>query len=304
MKELTRGDVFAKRFKIIGKLGEGGMGVVYKAKDIKLNRIVAIKFLSDKYLESEEQQKRFVREAQTAALLDHPNICTVYEIDKAQGETFIVMAYIEGQSLKDKILKMPLNQKEALDVIIQIAEGLQEAHEHGVVHRDIKCDNIMITPKGQAKIMDFGLAKIFEGTDATRTASIMGTVLYMSPEQVQGENIDHRTDLWSLGVVLYEVLTAEMPFLGDHPGAVIHSILNKFPILPSELIEEIPSNLDRIVLKCLRKKADDRYQSAKQLLSDLHKFSGLSRGVEQEYGFQKNGKYTRSPNAVRPQWFS
>jgi len=282
MKELIKGEVFAKRFKIIGKLGEGGMGVVYKAKDIKLNRIVALKFLIDKYLELEEQQKRFVREAQTAALLDHPNICTVYEIDKAEGQTFIVMAYIEGQSLKEKILKIPLNQREALDVIIQIAEGLQEAHENGVIHRDIKGDNIMITEKGQVKIMDFGLAKVFEGTDATRTASVMGTVLFMSPEQVQGENIDHRTDLWSLGVVFYETLTAEMPFLGDHPGAVIHSILNKYPKLPSEINEDIPSNLDRIVLKCLRKKADDRYQSAKQLLSDLYKFSGLKRGVEQK----------------------
>ncbi len=284
MKELTRGKVFAKRFKIIKKLGEGGMGVVYKAKDIKLNRTVALKFLSEKYLEHEAKEIRFLREAQTAALLDHPNICTVYEIDRAEGQTYIVMSYIEGQSLKEKILKSPLQLKEALDVIIQVAEGLQEAHENGIIHRDIKCDNIMITKKGQAKIMDFGLAKVFEGTDATRTASIMGTVLYMSPEQVGGENVDHRTDIWSLGVVLYEVLTSEIPFLGDHPGAVIHSILNRSPKPPSEIKDDIPSELDRIVLKCLRKTADDRYQSVKQLMSDLHDVLDHERGVKKEVG--------------------
>lgn len=277
MKELTRGKVFAKRYKIIGKLGEGGMGIVYKAKDIKLKRTVALKFLSWEFLKNEEEQMLFVREAQTAASLDHPNICTVYEIDKAEGQTFIVMSYIEGHSLKEKIKSGPLKWKEALDVAIQIAEGLQEAHENRVVHRDIKSANIMIMKKGQAKIMDFGLAKLSEGTDATRTASIMGTVSFMSPEQARQESVDYRSDLWSLGVVLYEILTGELPFAGEHAGAVIHAILNKFPKPPSEIKEDIPRDFERIVLKCLRKSADDRYQSAKELLSDLYKLKDRER---------------------------
>lgn len=284
MKELTRGKVFAKRYKIIGKLGEGGMGVVYKAKDIKLKRTVALKFPSREFLKNKEEQMRFVREAQTAALLDHPNICTVYEIDRAEGQTYIVMSYIEGQSLKEKIKSGPLKPKEALDVAIQVAEGLQEAYEKGVIHRDIKSDNIMITKKEQAKIMDFGLAKESQGTDVTRTASIMGTVLYMSPEQVCGESVDHRTDIWSLGVVLYEALTAEMPFSGEHTGAVIHSILNKFPKLPSEIKGDIPSKLERIVLKCLRKFVEDRYQSATELLSDFYELKDRERREKKGIG--------------------
>ena len=284
MDALTKGKLFANRFKIIEKLGEGGMGVVYKAKDIKLNRTVALKFLSERYLEHEDQQKRFVQEAQTAALLDHPNICTTYEIDQAEGQTYIMMSYIDGHSLKEKIALSPIKPKEALEIMAQVAEGLQEAHENGIIHRDIKSDNIMITKKAQAKIMDFGLAKVFEGTEVTKTASIMGTVSYMSPEQAQGENVDHRTDIWSAGVVLYEALTAQMPFLGNNPGTVLHSVINKYPKPPSEIKEDIPSSLDRIVLKCLRKNVEDRYSSAKHLLSDLNDLLDRERGVKKNVG--------------------
>ncbi|MFQ5866251.1 MAG: serine/threonine-protein kinase, partial [bacterium] len=181
------------------------MGVVYKAEDVKLRRTVALKFLPPQTLGGEEEKNRFVHEAQAAAALDHPNICTVYEIDEADGQTFIAMAYIDGQSLKEKIednLPKVSNLREVLEIAIQVAEGLQEAHEKGIMHRDIKSANIMVTAKGQAKIMDFGLAKLAGRTKVTKTGMTMGTVAYMSPEQAQGVEVDQRTDIWSLGVVL------------------------------------------------------------------------------------------------------
>ncbi|MFQ6081841.1 MAG: protein kinase [Candidatus Aminicenantia bacterium] len=275
MKEITIGSTFAGRYQVIEELGRGGMGVVYKAKDNKLKRTVALKFLTPKALGSEEEKTRFVHEAQAAAALDHPNICTVYEIDEAEEpapvgrQTFIAMAYIKGQSLKEKIESGPLKLDEALDIAIQVAEGLQEAHEKRIVHRDIKSTNIMVTEKGQAKIMDFGLAKLAEGTKLTKAATIMGTVAYMSPEQVRGETVDHRTDIWSLGVVLHEMVTGQLPFKGEYEQAVMYSILNEGSEPLTSVRSGIPLEFERIVNKCLEKDPTERYQTTADLKADL-----------------------------------
>lgn len=190
-------------YKILDKLGEGGMGVVYKAEDTKLRRTVALKFLRSEAVESGELKTRFLHEAETAAKLDHPNICTVYEIDEAEGHTFIAMACVEGESLQQKVATRPLPLEQALEIALQIGQGLQAAHRKEIVHRDIKSANVMVTPEGQVKIMDFGLAHLGGHTRITRTGVTLGTPAYMSPEQVRGQQIDHRSDTWSLGVVLY-----------------------------------------------------------------------------------------------------
>jgi len=256
-------------YKILEKLGEGGMGVVYKAEDTKLKRTVALKFLTPYALGSEEEKTRFVLEAQAAAALDHPNICTVYEIEEYEGKTFIAMAYIGRQSLKKKIASGPLELEKALDIVIQVAEGLQEAHEKGIVHRDIKSANIMVTEKGQAKIMDFGLAKLAEGTKLTKTATIMGTVAYMSPEQARGEVVDHRTDIWSLGVVLYEMVTGQLPFKGEYEQGVVYSILHEEAQPITSLCSQVPMELERVVSKAMAKSSDERYQHVGEVILDL-----------------------------------
>ena len=182
-------------YKILEKIGEGGMGVVYKAEDTKLHRSVALKFLRSDAVESDELKVRFLHEAEAAAALDHPNICTVHEIDEADGQIFLAMAYVEGESLSQRIKKRPLPLEEALDIAIQVAEGLRAAHKKGIVHRDIKGSNIVIDPEGRAKIMDFGLAHLTGATRITKAGTVMGTPAYMSPEQIRGEDVDHRTDI-------------------------------------------------------------------------------------------------------------
>ena len=203
-------------YKILEKLGEGGMGVVYKAEDTKLQRTVAIKFLPPESTRDPEAKERFIHEARAASALDHPNICTIHEIDESEGQTFIVMAYVEGQSLKEKIKAGPLKLAEVVGIGLQIAEGLKEAHDKNIIHRDVKPANIMVTTSGQTKIMDFGLAKLMGQTKLTKEETTLGTVAYMSPEQTRGEKVDHRTDIWSLGVVLYEMITGQLPFKGDY----------------------------------------------------------------------------------------
>ena len=250
-------------YKILEKIGEGGMGVVYKAEDTKLKRTVALKFLPREFTADPEAKERFAQEAQAAAVLDHSNICTVHEIDEAEGKTFIAMAHIKGVSLKDKLTSGPMDIDETLKIVIQIAEGLQEAHENGIVHRDIKPANIMLTAKGQAKIMDFGLAKLSWGVDLTKTATIMGTVAYMSPEQAKGGKVDHRTDIWSLGAMLYEILTGERPFKVTHDQAVLYAILNEDPVPITKLRRDIPQELEKIVDKALEK--DVKQLSARAL---------------------------------------
>ena len=207
-------------YKILEKLGAGGMGVVYKAEDTKLKRTVALKFLPPELARDEEAKKRFIREAQAAASLDHPNICTIYEVNESDGQTYIAMAYVEGESLKQFIKRGPLELGKALGIAAQAAEGLKAAHAKGIIHRDIKSANVMLTPEEQAIIMDFGLAKMAEATRMTKTGTTLGTAAYMCPEQVLGKAEDQRSDIWSLGVVLYEMLMGKLPFKGDYdPGA-------------------------------------------------------------------------------------
>jgi tetratricopeptide (TPR) repeat protein/tRNA A-37 threonylcarbamoyl transferase component Bud32 len=258
-------------YKVLEKLGEGGMGVVYKAEDTQLKRTVALKFLSPQSLGSKKEKSRFLHEAQAAAALDHSNICTVYEINEVEGQSFITMAYVDGPSLREEIESGPLDVNRAVSVAIQTAEGLKEAHEKGIIHRDIKSANIMLTSKGQARITDFGLAKLPGRTKLTKTGTAMGTIAYISPEQARGEEVDHRTDIWSLGVVLYELLTGQTPFKGDHEAAIAYLILNEDVTPPSDLTPEVPAELDSIVAKMLQKNPNDRYADAEELLSDLRK---------------------------------
>ncbi len=207
-------------YEIFEKLGEGGMGVVYKAHDTKLERTVAIKLLPARLLTSEDERSRFSREAKAAAALSHPNIATVFEINEYEGEPFIVMEYIEGKTLNDALEKELFKLKDAVSTAIQVAEGLKAAHSKNIVHRDIKSANILLSIDGTAKILDFGLAQTAMSTKLTKVGSTLGTVAYMSPEQISGEAVDHRTDLWSLGVVIFEMLTGRFPFSGDYPQAM------------------------------------------------------------------------------------
>ncbi|MDA1313303.1 MAG: protein kinase [Acidobacteria bacterium] len=258
-------------YRITEKLGEGGMGVVYKAEDIKLKRPVALKFLAPHLLRDEEGRKRFLREAQAAASLDHPNICTVHEIDEADGRTFIVMAFLDGQPLSERIKEGPLKLPEALSIAIQMAEGLEAAHEKGITHRDIKPDNVMLMAgsRGLVKLMDFGLAQLAGSSKFTREGTTLGTMNYMSPEQAEGAETGHRTDIWSLGVVLYEMIAGQRPFRGDFDQAIVYSIMNE-PAEPLTAVRTgVPKELERIVNKCLAKKPDQRYQNADELLVDL-----------------------------------
>jgi len=256
-------------YRILEKLGEGGMGVVYKAEDTKLQRMVALKFLSSELTREPEAKARFVREARAAAALDHANICTVHEIDEAEDRIFIAMAFIEGQSLKEKIQTGPLALPEALDLVAQVAEGLREAHEKGMIHRDIKPANIMITPGGQAKILDFGLAISPGATRVTRLGTTLGTIGYMSPEQAQAQAVDHRTDIWSTGVMLYEMVTGKLPFQADHEQATIHLILNEEPPRIRSHRSDAPRQLEEIIEKCLSKATGERYENAEALKKDL-----------------------------------
>lgn len=269
LRGLAMGSTVAGKYKILAVLGQGGMGVVYKAEDTKLKRIVALKFLSLDLTSNPEARERFIFEAQAASALDHPNICTVYEINESDGQIFIAMAFVEGESLRDKIVQGPLKLEEAITIAAQITDGLHEAHEKGIVHRDIKSSNIMITAKGQAMIMDFGIAKLTGEKGFTRTGTTMGTVAYMSPEQARGEKVNLRTDIWSLGVVLYEMVIGKLPFKGDHEQAVIYSILNEDPEPMTGLRTGVPMELERLVSKALVKDPAARYQHADDILVDL-----------------------------------
>jgi serine/threonine protein kinase/tetratricopeptide (TPR) repeat protein len=256
-------------YKILEKIGEGGMGVVYLAEDTKLKRNVALKFLPAHATQLPEFKKRFIQEAQAVAALDHPNICVVHEIHEEEDSPFIVMAYIKGLSLKERIALGPLSQDDAMDVTAQVAQGLEAAHEKGIVHRDIKPANIMITDKGQAKIMDFGVAKFAMDVDVTQTIGITGTLAYMSPEQASGDVVDPQTDIWSLGVCFYEMLAGKHPFASDSNQAMISSILNKDPEPVMTSVPHISPELDTILQKALAKEKKSRYPSVTKLLNDL-----------------------------------
>ena len=256
-------------YKILEKLGEGGMGVVYKAEDTKLDRIVAIKFLPKHIAHNSEERERFKIEAKAAASLSHSNVGHIYAIEEVEHDMFIVMEYIDGNELKEKIQSGPLPLEKVIDIAIKIAEGLQAAHENHIVHRDIKSSNIMLTEKGQVKIMDFGLAKVRGVAKVTKVGTTLGTTTYMSPEQARGDEVDHRSDIWSFGVVLYEMLTGQLPFSGDYEAAVAYSILNENPKPINEERPEIPLELQNIVTNALQKNPEERYQQVQDLLTDL-----------------------------------
>ncbi len=258
-------------YKIVEKLGEGGMGVVYKADDTKLNRQVALKFLAEHLLSDPEAKERFLREAQAAAALHHPNVCPVHEIDEVDGKTFLAMAFLEGESLEDRIAQGPLSIKEALDIARQVAEGLEAAHEKGIVHRDIKPANVMVDAKDHATIMDFGLARLTEASRLTKVDTAMGTVAYMSPEQAQGMEVDSRSDIWALGCVLYEMVSGQRPFLGQYDQALLYEIVHEEPQPLTGLRTGVPVELELLVAKCLEKERDDRYGSAQEVSRDLRK---------------------------------
>lgn len=279
-------------YKILEELGHGGMGVVYRAEDTKLERCVAIKVLPPHLTADEHAKERFIREARAASALEHPGICHIHEI----GETpetglFIVMPCYEGETLGKRLEGGPLEVSEALEIAAQLASALASAHHKGIVHRDIKPRNVMLTETGQAKLMDFGLAKRLDAAKTTQTGVALGTVSYMSPEQARGEAVDHRTDIWSLGVVLYEMLAGRLPFKGDYEPAILYSILSETPEPVAGLRSDIPSGLEDILAKALEKEPDKRYQQAEDLLTDIKRLrEGLPSGVLSGRQFHKRRK--------------
>lgn len=252
-------------YEILGKLGEGGMGVVYKATDTKLDRTVALKFLPSHFTNSKEKRERFSREAKTAATLNHSNICTIYSIDECDGKQFISMEYIEGNTLRKKLEADEINLSTALNYSSQIVDALVSAHEKGIVHRDIKPENIMVDAHNRIKVMDFGLARIKDSQSLTKERQIVGTTAYMAPEQVNFSKADERSDLFSFGIVLYEMLTGVHPFLGEYEQATWYNLLYQNPDPPSSVRHGIPPDIENIVLRCLEKDSEKRYQSASEI---------------------------------------
>ncbi len=257
-------------YRILEELGRGGMGVVYKAEDTRLKRTVALKFLPAALTRDPEAKARFLHEAQTASSLQHAAICTVHDADETDdGQVFMVMDCYEGETLSERLRGGPLALDRALDIFCQVADGLRKAHEKGIIHRDLKPANVFLTADGPAKILDFGLAKLAGQTKLTREGTTLGTVAYMSPEQARGETVDHRSDIWSLGVILFEMVTGRLPFQGDYDQAVIYAILNETPAHPSTLQPDVPEAIERIIAGCLQKDPSDRVQDISALLEDL-----------------------------------
>jgi TolB-like protein/lipoprotein NlpI/predicted Ser/Thr protein kinase len=281
-------------YRIVEKIGEGGMGVVYKAEDTKLKRFVALKFLPPHLTGDPDSVARFEREAQAAAALNHPNIITVHEIGEYEHQVYIGMEYVEGRTLREMVRDKPLPLAQALDIAIQIGEGLAKAHKARIVHRDLKPDNVLVDDDGRVKILDFGLAKLRGVTKLTKESSTLGTVAYMSPEQALGKDVDHRTDIWSLGVILYEMTSGRAPFRGDYAEAVHYSIINEMPEPLTGLRTGVPLDLERFVDKAMAKNPRDRYPHVEDLVVDLR---GLKRELE---GASAGASRSRAPGATRP----
>src|SRR5438128_5677257 len=301
MKESPTINTNISHYRILSKIGAGGMGEVYLAQDTKLDRKVAIKFLPERLVADEQARKRLVREARAAAKLDHPNICSIYEVSEDDGRSFIVMQHVEGETLDSRMKRKSLDLSESLSLASQLADALAEARTHGSIHRDIKPSNIIITPRGQAKVMDFGLAKSLSTTGAidteaatqsllTTPGTVIGTVPYMSPEQVKGEQLDARTDIFSFGVVLYEMLSGRQPFASESAAATASAILTREPSPVVRFAPAAPEELQRIVRKGLEKDRERRYQTMRDVATDLN---NLQRDHE------LLGRSTASPLANR-----
>jgi predicted Ser/Thr protein kinase len=283
-----------KHYEVEERLGQGGMGVVYRARDTRLNRPVALKLLPPEFTEDADRRQRFLREARAACAVNHPAIAQVYDVDEAEGGVFFAMELVEGQTVRALMQGRELDLLGGLEVATQVASGLAKAHEAGIVHRDIKPENVMVTPDGHAKLLDFGLAKLLEpesGAAAaagdelshmetvarTQAGMVMGTLRYMSPEQARGQSVDHRSDIFSLGIVLYEMVTGQLPFSGNNPLDTLHSIAFEETRPVTALRANLPPSLQRVVSRCLRKRPQDRYGEAKELVSDL---KAVQREVE------------------------
>lgn len=278
--------VTISHYTILEKLGEGGMGTVYKALDSRLNRPVALKFLSPHLTLDSQSKARFEQEARTASSLDHPNISVIHEIGNTEdGRSFICMGFYDGETLKEKIERNALDLETAIDITLQISKGLERAHEAGIIHRDIKPANILLTVRNEVKIVDFGLAKLMNEAGITETDRSVGTLAYMSPEQLQGKKVDHRTDLFSLGIIMYEMLTGRRPFFEEHYAALMYSVVNTEPPPPSILNPSVPKVLEEIILKLIEKNPDQRFGSATELIRQLER----ANQTEQPKAVMKSG---------------
>jgi serine/threonine protein kinase len=317
MRRVLAGNVTGtviSHFQVLDRIGGGGMGVVYRAEDMSLKRMVALKFLMPDLVKDPSAKKRFLKEAQAASALDHPNICTIHEISETdEGLLFICMAYYGGENLNARISRGPLSLGEALDIVIKIGRGLAKAHEHGIVHRDIKPANIIITPDGEVKIVDFGLAKLSGGTQITRVGARMGTLPFMSPEQIRGLEVDHRTDIWSLAVLLFQGLTGQLPFQREYEAAMLYAIVTDAPPLLTSVQPGLPSELEKVITKALKKEPNERYASVQTMVDELERIKGetvqtkdlaVARSAEAESLLReardllKHGKYQESLSRV------
>jgi Tol biopolymer transport system component len=289
-------------YTIVEELGAGGMGVVFRAEDTRLQRVVALKFLSPDLTRDAESRGRFIQEAQAASALEHANICTIHEIDQSDdGQLYICMAFYHGETLQDRLARGQMGLDQVLDIAVQILNGLGKAHAEGIIHRDVKPANVMLTDDGSVKLLDFGLAKLSGQSGITRTGMALGTAAYMSPEQARGGTVDHRTDIWSFGVVLHQMVTGEPAFRGDAPPAVVYAILNEHPPPLSSLRSGVPLEIERIVDRCLEKNPADRYQTVVDLVADLGR---IKRALESSKTYAIPARTSRVARIrTRPRWW-